>query len=239
MKPRVVLHNAISVDGRIGPFPLDLGTYYQLAQSFEEDVAIAGSDTLLAWPAPADAADDPLPAPIKNDPRPLLAIPDSRGRIKQFGFLRQAGHWRDIVVFVSESTPKRHLAFLTARRISYHVCGQKVVDPAALLDVLAKEYKARVVRVDSGGTLNGVFLRAGLVDEVSVLICPYLVGGTRPAALFRSADISSEKEALALTLQSAETMENGLLWLRYTLGPAKLAPPRRRRPGAGDAHARR
>ncbi len=33
-----------------------------------------------------------------------------------------------------------------------------------------------VVRVDSGGALNGALLRAGLVDELSLLVHPVLVG---------------------------------------------------------------
>jgi len=33
-----------------------------------------------------------------------------------------------------------------------------------------------VVRVDSGGALNGALLRAGLVDEISLLVHPVLVG---------------------------------------------------------------
>jgi 2,5-diamino-6-(ribosylamino)-4(3H)-pyrimidinone 5'-phosphate reductase len=32
------------------------------------------------------------------------------------------------------------------------------------------------VRVDSGGALNGALLRAGLVDEVSLLVHPVLAG---------------------------------------------------------------
>jgi len=36
------------------------------------------------------------------------------------------------------------------------------------------------------GRLNGVLFRAGLVDEVSVLVNPCLVGGTSPRSIFRA-----------------------------------------------------
>ena len=36
--------------------------------------------------------------------------------------------------------------------------------------------RPRVVRVDSGGGLNGALLQAGPVDEVSLLVHPCLVG---------------------------------------------------------------
>jgi 2,5-diamino-6-(ribosylamino)-4(3H)-pyrimidinone 5'-phosphate reductase len=32
------------------------------------------------------------------------------------------------------------------------------------------------VRTDAGGTLNGVLVRAGLVDELSVVVAPQLAG---------------------------------------------------------------
>ncbi|MEO0433105.1 MAG: dihydrofolate reductase family protein, partial [Cyanobacteria bacterium J06656_5] len=47
-----------------------------------------------------------------------------------------------------------------------------------------------VVRVDSGGTLNGVLLRAGLVDELHLLVHPTLVGGTSQKTFFN--DLTSE-----------------------------------------------
>jgi 2,5-diamino-6-(ribosylamino)-4(3H)-pyrimidinone 5'-phosphate reductase len=48
MRPNVILHNALSLDGRITGFPVDLGLYYQVASSWKEDVTLAGCDTLLA-----------------------------------------------------------------------------------------------------------------------------------------------------------------------------------------------
>ncbi len=66
-----------------------------------------------------------------------------------------------------------------------------------------------VVRVDSGGALNGALLRAGLVDEISLLVHPVLVGdaprwhGSPPPA--------------PLTL---EPLEGGAPdWLRYRVAP--------------------
>jgi 2,5-diamino-6-(ribosylamino)-4(3H)-pyrimidinone 5'-phosphate reductase len=48
MRPRVILHNAVSLDGRVTGFFVDLGIYYRLASHWGEDVTLAGCDTLLA-----------------------------------------------------------------------------------------------------------------------------------------------------------------------------------------------
>ncbi|HRT43141.1 MAG TPA: pyrimidine reductase, partial [Phycisphaerae bacterium] len=75
MLPRVIIHTAVSADGRIDGFTPDLGTFYGLVATWKEDVTLAGSDTLLAAAqADAPATEEPLPAPDPGDTRPLLAI---------------------------------------------------------------------------------------------------------------------------------------------------------------------
>ncbi len=83
------------------------------------------------------------------------------------------------------------------------------------LEQLNERYGVRTVRVDSGGTLNGVLLRAGLVDEFSLLITPSLVGGTSPKSAFRAPDLTSVDGVIPLRLLQVEKLEGDHLWLRY------------------------
>ena len=50
-------------------------------------------------------------------------------------------------------------------------------------------FGVKVVRVDAGGTLIGQLLRQGLVNEVSLLIYPSLVGGETQSSIFRAPDL--------------------------------------------------
>src|SRR5450756_2564825 len=81
MLPRVIIHNAVSADGRIDWFEADVGVLYDLAGRWHEDCALVGSGTVLA--APESAARDKGPwepqVALPTDTRPLLAIVDSRG----------------------------------------------------------------------------------------------------------------------------------------------------------------
>lgn len=43
MLPRAILHNSISLDGRIDGFPADLGQFYELAARWKEDRHPGGS----------------------------------------------------------------------------------------------------------------------------------------------------------------------------------------------------
>ena len=87
----------------------------------------------------------------------------------------------------------------------------------AVLEELAARYGVEVVRVDSGGVLNGALLRAGLVDEVSVLINPCLVGGTSPRSIFVAPDLISGEGVIPLKLTHVESVADDSLWLRYEL----------------------
>jgi 2,5-diamino-6-(ribosylamino)-4(3H)-pyrimidinone 5'-phosphate reductase len=71
------------------------------------------------------------------------------------------------------------------------------------------------VRVDSGGILSGVLLRAGLVNEVSVLVGPCLVGGTSPRSMFVAPDLASPDGVIPLRLTAVEQMRGDIIWLRY------------------------
>ena len=48
MVPKVILHTATSLDGRITGFPADLDLYYTLAAQWNPDAILFGSETVLA-----------------------------------------------------------------------------------------------------------------------------------------------------------------------------------------------
>jgi 2,5-diamino-6-(ribosylamino)-4(3H)-pyrimidinone 5'-phosphate reductase len=72
------------------------------------------------------------------------------------------------------------------------------------------------VRVDAGGGLNGALLRAGLADEVSVVIAPYLAARAAADPLNLVAELG-DPDVLALELAALERLRQGHVWLRYTV----------------------
>jgi 2,5-diamino-6-(ribosylamino)-4(3H)-pyrimidinone 5'-phosphate reductase len=221
MRPHVIIHNMVSLDGRIDGFPLDPGLYYAVAAGWSVDAHLAGSDTIYnpAEEAPTEgAAPDETgetAAAASEDARPLLVVPDSRGRVRNWQLLKTMPYWRGAVALVSRATPSEYVDYLRERNVEYIVVGEERVDLAAALDALNVRYGVEAVHVDSGGTLNGALLRAGLVDEVSVLICPYLVGGLSPRSIYRAADLESQEAAVPLRLLAVEQLGDDVVWLRY------------------------
>ncbi|NNH68696.1 pyrimidine reductase [Nocardia uniformis] len=206
-KPHVLIHVAVSADGKSSGFTADVARFYELAATWHEDVTLAGSRTIAAQ-EPALAAAESLPGPLRDGP--LLAVVDGGRRISRWRELRAAGHWSDVLALYSHSTPPRPSD--GPREI---VTGTDQVDLAAALAALAAE-GARTVRVDSGSVLNGLLLRTQLVDEISLLIHPCLAGSSAPT-WFDDIAVSS-----ALSLVAAEDLEGGLLWVRYR--PVRVWP---------------
>jgi 2,5-diamino-6-(ribosylamino)-4(3H)-pyrimidinone 5'-phosphate reductase len=219
--PKVVLHVAVSLDGRIDRFEPDIGRFYALAGTFGEDATLIGSETIMKAPegAQVEAVDAPTPPPrLVRDPRPWLVIADSRGRVKCWNFLLASGHWNGALALCSRSTPASHLAYLKSRRIPVIRRGKNQVDLKAALRELRRRFQVRRVRVDSGGTLNGALLSAGLVDKVSLLVHPVLVGDSSPRSFFHSREPDASRKLVSLRPQELQKLPGGLLWLRYQVG---------------------
>jgi 2,5-diamino-6-(ribosylamino)-4(3H)-pyrimidinone 5'-phosphate reductase len=218
MLPYVIVHMGISVDGRIDWGGGSDNPYYELVEQFGADTDISGSNTILAAQFPEDpqiALGKLYDEWMSKPARPIHAIVDSRGRIKNWETIRRQPWWRGVVSLCSEETPIEHLEYLKEWGIDCIVAGKQNVDLRAALEMLHSRYGARRVRVDSGGILNGVFLREGLVDEVSVVISPSLVGGMSPKTMFVAQDLASEEGVVPLSLTGVETIRDRYVWLRY------------------------
>jgi 2,5-diamino-6-(ribosylamino)-4(3H)-pyrimidinone 5'-phosphate reductase len=206
-RPKVIVHAAVSLDGKIDGFDPDVGAYYDLIATWEEDATLCGSETVLAAAPDPDPPDAPPMATSEDDDRPLLAVVDSRGRVRSWRALLGAGHWSKGVAFCSAKTPPEHLEYLERLGVDAAVLGDDRVDLGRALGELAVRGIA-TVRVDAGPTLNGLALRAGLVDELSLLVHPTIAGEGRRF-------VDRLETAASLWLMAEERRGDGLVWLRY------------------------
>ena len=219
MLPHITIHNEMSLDGRFDWMLDDQGLYYETIDRFQVDAMLSGSKTMLEalkqmGTSPQTSEFTPA-AKNFDDPRQLLVVVDSRGQIPDWSVLRDQPYWRDVIVLCSESTPDEYLAKLDQQQVEYITAGQKPVDLRAALVELKSEYRVEKLRVDSGGILNGVLLRAGLVDEIVVLINPCLTGGNTPRSLFVADDLTERGGVIPLSLKNMEELRDGYLWLAY------------------------
>ena len=133
------------------------------------------------------------------------------------GKLRWAGGDLDgdhLICVLSERVPEDYLAMLREKGISYVVAGASSVDLAQALDRLGEHFGIRTLLLEGGGHINGAFLEAGLVDEVSLLLVPGIDGRPGIPAVFDGAGLKPAA-AVPLKLQSVERRANDGLWIRY------------------------
>ncbi len=213
---KIVLHIQTSLDARATGFDIDMGTYYQLAETFEPDGIISGADTFLAAPMSEEVPDWSYEV-AKNFPscsRSVIAIVDSKGRVRNWSAIKKQPFWKTPVALCSRSTPKEYLQYLKGEGIDTIIAGKERVDLKKALKELQAKFGLYTLRIDSGGTLSAILLKEGLIDEISVILSPCTVGNPN-SAHFINPTVSELPEPCQLKLRHLQELKNGLVWLKY------------------------
>lgn len=99
-----------------------------------------------------------------------------------------------------------------------HIIKQDSLDLVEALKILKEEYGCVRLTIQSGGTLNGLFLRNKLFDYVDIVVAPILIGGKDTSTLIDGTSITKSNELHklgVLKLESCEVLKNSYLRLRY------------------------
>ena len=99
-----------------------------------------------------------------------------------------------------------------------HVILQKTLSLSAMLESLYADFDCDRITIQSGGTLNSLFLREELIDFVDIVVAPLLVGGKDTSTLIDGKSLMTQEELLGLgvlKLQDCTVLENSYLRLRY------------------------
>jgi len=233
MKPHVICLMACSVDGRTLPSRWrPKGAAGDLFERVHDE--LAGDAWLIGRVTGQEfAKGKPYPAPTKETfPRePWLArrdakaygiVLDTNGRI---GWGRSDIGGDPIVVVLSEQVADAHLAGLRAEGVSYIFAGKSQLDLALVLEILNRELGVKRLLLEGGGGANGAFLRAGLVDELNLVLCPAVDGAKGAPSLFDSTEAEADHRApvTAMTLESSRALDGGAMLLRYLIQNAPTA----------------
>lgn len=174
---------------------------------------------------PARLYVDFMPERLADQARKLcwLLVTDGRGRLRggYTGAERPNCH---MLHLTSRAAPPEYLAFLREREIPYWIVGEERVDLPQAMRRLRAELGIECLLSEAGARLNGALLRAGLVDELHMILRPELIGGSETPALFDGPDLTPEQWPNPLRLQAATVRAGGYLWLRYTVQYAPGTP---------------
>lgn len=126
-------------------------------------------------------------------------------------------HWVGKLLIVT--TNKNHPAFgLLEKYDNLEIIYQQQLDLKKLLSELKKNHGCDRITIQSGGNMNGRFVREKLLDYVNIVIAPILVGGSDVSTLVDGVSITSDKDLdklLVLELQECKRLEGSFVQLKY------------------------
>ncbi|GJE38950.1 hypothetical protein KHHGKMAE_3027 [Methylobacterium persicinum] len=234
VRPHVICHMTTSVDGRIKVrrWLADADRHYErIHGELNGDAWMCGRITMQGYadsadPLPETPADDGAPVPrqdhvAKRDAVGYAVALDARGRLDWGARNDITGD--HIVVVLTESVPDEHLRALRAGGQSYLFAGEREVDFALAVRKLKALFGIERLLVEGGGHINGSMLKAGVIDELSLLLAPAVdgVSGTPAVFDFRGDEADSMGKRRRLDLETCERLDDGTVWLRYRITPAE------------------
>lgn len=199
-RAKVIIHMFMSIDGKIDgdwdglPGDKVSGDYYD-DQLFKLGTANAnGSNTIVMYAATGHPDlskydgqnieyQDWIPDNLKATTWDVSF--DRTGRAGwEKNYFPYAGRKNRAIEVVTKQTTKNYLAFLQSMEIPYLVCGENEINFAESLVKLKKYFDIKTMVLGGGALINGAFLKAGLVDQISLVVAPYVSGDTSKKGTF-------------------------------------------------------
>lgn len=119
--------------------------------------------------------------------------------------------------FVLITTNKMHPAF-DVHEDNLHIICQETLSLEDALIELNEKFGCERITIQSGGTLNGMFLREKLFDYVDIVVAPVLIGGKDTSTLIDGISIKNVNELGSLgilQLENCEILNCSYIRLRY------------------------
>ncbi len=227
-KPYVICHMVASIDGRIATSGWNLSPegrreYERTGATYQADAWMCGRVTMSGYArGGAPAASAPL-ANLANIAktdflapgahRPYAIAVDPSGKLY---WQRNEIEGDHVVAVLTEHVSAEYLAFLQAQGVSYLFAGAQTIDLPTALAKLSDILQIKTLLLEGGGKINGSMLRAGLIDEISLLVAPIADGTNGTPTLFDPLEQAvGSHPAVRLTLHAMEQRADGIVWLRY------------------------
>lgn len=233
-KPYIICHMVTSLDGKVtGDFLRKsehsslIEDYYRIHKEYSADGFLCGRVTMeSSFPQPPA-----LPAPyagppivredyvaesaafyaVAIDPQGKLWWSDSAIADTDAGY-----HGAHIVEVLTQNVSDAFLAHLRQKGVSYLFGGKTELDLVLVSQKLKQLLGIEKLLLEGGGIVNGSFLQAGLIDEISLVVVPAAECSEKEIPLFKTGNYQSgSTSAASFRLKDAKRLTNDGLWLTY------------------------
>ena len=184
-----------------------LHQYYQLEQ--ETDLFSLNTGRVMAKIGVNDRIEEPTKVPVS------FVIIDNKPHLSKSG-IEYLSRWAKTLYLVT--TNKQHPAFQTGGDNVVLIPYEDDVDFVDLFGRLKTEYAIDRLTIQSGGTLNATLIHSGLIDHLSIVVAPIVVGGRTTPTLVDGEALHATEELgklKTLTLVKSDVLQNSYLHLTY------------------------
>src|SRR5712671_232096 len=197
--PVVLINAAVSADGKLAlenrsviqfSSPRDQFLLFQLRA--RADAVLSGADTVQTFDIDLSAGPAQCRAERKRKglpPQPLRILVSEDGRVDRYARIFQKPI-SPIIVLTTRRRLKQCTKQLRALA-TVKAFGRNTLDFPAALRWLRDEFGVRRMLCEGGGETNAALVRAGVVDEIHLTICPLILCGGRAATLCDGAGVKS------------------------------------------------
>lgn len=200
-RPKVQLYMLMSLDGKISigdnnslDFDKDLPKVKGVKEGLSQYYEIEKSTDIHSLNSGRVMAKVGANEPKKNVKKTIVRfiIIDNKPHLNESGvdyFIKKSK------VFYLVTTNKNHPAFKRKGEENLKILYYpEEIDFQNLFKRFKEEFGIKRITIQSGGTLNSIFLREGLIDRISVVVAPVLVGGKDTSTLIDGESLHSIKE---------------------------------------------
>lgn len=229
MKPHVLCHMMSPLDGRLkvaewtakSDFQPFVDEYERIHDAYKYDAWLAGRSTgeefadgryEATGKSPANKPKRPVHVSKKGADEYGIIL-DTHGNLR---WKKNTANGAHLIAVVGSGIADEYLASIAEAGGSYIVSSKSEIDPAEVLDVLAREFGIETLLLEGGATVNGSFFKAKLVDEVSYVLFPSIGGRSGTPAIFEAGD-DGLAELVQLELKGFEGVGSGGIHARYTV----------------------
>lgn len=222
VKPFIMCHMMQSLDGRIACDMVDKisgDEYYEALDKLDCQADVEGKRSYQIHRCGFEEFKTTDPQPVDNDEYYIASqhdkysvSVDTRGTL-----VWDNGVDENHICIVSRRASRQYLNYLQSLGISYIATGKDRVDLTKAMEILHDKFNVKRVAVIGGGKINGGFLAAGLIDEISTMIAPGIDGREGQPALFDGLMDKEGYRPVQLQLKGIETFPNGVIWTRYNV----------------------
>ena len=152
-----------------------------------------------------------LPMPLKT---PVSFVLLDNHHLQEHGVRWFCARAKDFVLITSNAD---HPAY-RVREDNLHILFQPVLSLPDALAILKQDFGCERLTIQSGGTVNSLFLREKLFDFIDIVIAPVLIGGKDTATLIDGKSLTSRDELSrlgVLVLEECTVLQDSYIRLRY------------------------